>query len=371
MAYQIDSQMFNSLNFPNSNQMNTSKIAALYDSTHLSYIFNNEGKPGQPAYINLRTAVRLIEGEELSQVDAEGYDYRMDASRLNDRGSYCNEIGDRRAGFIDTFCSPRMAAWVRNQFANPEQDVDNLRVGHDDLYLVTVWGYNSDKDKATKGFLRYGSQEDLAKVIRGMAAYERKAQKRSRKLVAQFRAYHQQRLAEAAAAEAAQLKRGVWLGAEKAITTAARVNEPSVPFMGDAGLSYEQRKAMDLRYFAINEYIHGTCAAFPVGTGIALKPVKRSRELQDGAMYLWQWELNGRVEMQVLGRLDMSAKERGHHPLRMEDTGKIADFCWSSFNNESVKLYRVTHYTTRPEAVLPTPKRARSSKSRQRTKVAA
>lgn len=64
-------------------------------------------------------------------------------------------------------------------------------------------------------------------------------------------------------------------------------------------------------------------------------------------MYLWQWLVNGEVCSTVLGRLDMKAKERGHLPLRSDDTGQIPAFCWAAWGNENVDLFRVTHYTTR------------------------
>lgn len=329
--------------------MNIAKIAALYASP----IFNTLLRfPNFDTTTTLTKQVMEHVLREARVVSEDGRRYQADASYPHRRERYTDDLGYRTTGFMAEYVTKRAAEWMLSQMPGwPEEGVDHLRKGmpEQDVLLVSVMGYGRhdeapEHDIETRTGMRFGAQEDLEIILRGIASIRRKRRKQAKKLEAQLRAYH-------ARQELATLRNGQWLGAEKAITTAARINEPSVPFLGDAGLTHKQRQELDLRYWAVAERTHGMSAAFPVGTGIALKPVKRSRELVDGAVYLWLWVLNGKVEMSVLGHLDMSAKQRGYLPLRIADTGKVAEYCWAAYGDSAVEkgieIYQVTHYTTR------------------------
>ena len=324
--------------------MNINKIAALYA----------QASPGGRLCLPLaQLALR-----NRRQLSADGYTHRFDASCLSQRGTYRDALGDRCSGFIDEYGPKRVADWIKQQMPGYPEEILNINkeVTGDDQYLVSVWGYAGDNPNLkTTCMLRYGALSDFNIVLRGMAAYQRKQRKQQQKTIAQLLAYHQQQVAAAQAKELESLRCGKWMGAEKAITTAARIDEPGMPFMGDTSLTLDQCEALGMGYYAVHEHMNQMPSAFPVGTGFAIKPVKRSRELVDGAVYFWRWIVNGKVACQFLGRLDLSAKERGHLPLRFED-GSMPHYCWAAYGEngakQGIQIYRITHYTTRNGAVM-------------------
>ncbi|MGI4871364.1 MAG: hypothetical protein ACRYFX_09315 [Janthinobacterium lividum] len=339
--------------------MNTPKIAALYASP----IFNTLLR--FPDYDRSTTLTRELQQEALLEQnpryrngkyhagapDELTTTYRVNVHDFKEEKRY-DEFGARMYALIDGAYPERVHRWATQQLP-----AENNSVEQGQRWVASTHSYTRDASReivASNHLDCFGSEADFATLVRGLRAYQRKTQKYAKKIAAQLRAYHQQQVAQTAADELAKLRRGVWLGAEKALTTAARVDEPGVPFLGDTDLTYEQRKQLGLREYAVYESMDGMSAAFPVGTGIALKPVKRARELEDGAVYLWQWLVNGEVCGTVLGRLDRSAKERGYLPLRSDDTGKLASYCWAAWESEDITIYRVTHYTTRSAAPVPT-----------------
>jgi hypothetical protein len=337
--------------------MNTQKIAALYASP----IFNTLLR--FPAFDPTTTLTEQVmkhvlrKAREMSQSE-DGRHYEAAASNPSRRRErYKDDAGGHAMGFLNEHITKRAADWMLNQIPEPVTRKHEGLADHD-VFLVNVMGYgrhveNPELDVETRAGYYFGSESDLQPLMRGLASIRRKRRKQAKKLEAQLRAYHAQQVAAAAAQELAQLRRGVWLGAEKAIATAARVDEPGIQFLGDTSLTYEQRKAMGLCYYAVHEDTHGMPSAFPMGTGMALKPVKRSQELVDGAVYFWRWLIDGKVVTQFLGRLDMSAKERGRLPLRFED-GTMPAYCWAHYGESAaakgIEIYRVTHYSTRNSA---------------------
>ncbi|MGI4871280.1 MAG: hypothetical protein ACRYFX_08890 [Janthinobacterium lividum] len=356
--------------------MNTAKIAALYKAGFYPYYLSATPERQADQLHMMHQLAYYDDQLPLLPEQPKGWRYNLS---ISDGASYSgprrlNFFGERTYSRAETYCPKRVYEWATQQLLLTSERFDVA-----ERCMATLAAYppreNGADINATYDH-RIAGVADFATLERGIRAYQRKREKYVKKLMAQLEAYHQQQVAQAAADELAKLRRGVWLGAEKALTTAARVNEPGVPFLGDTGLTYEQRKQLGLREYAVYENMDGMSAAFPVGTGIVLKPVKRARELVDGAVYLWQWLVNGEVCGTVLGRLDRSAKERGYLPLRSDDTGKLASHCWAAWENENITIYRVTHYTTRSAAPVPTmqaetqPARVQPRKRRPRRELA-
>lgn len=339
--------------------MNTPKIAGLYAATEYADFINWSGADADLVRQELHDRIyHLVQRDDVdygSQGDTKTT-HCVDIDDYNKTAKRYDSLGLRQYTLLSAYCPQRVHAWALRQL--PAED--NGAVAPGERWTASVMTYLRDKsgeivDSTLE--LRYGGAADFATLLRGMRAYQRKRQKYAKKIIAQVRAYHQQQLAAAKAEELRKLGRGHWLGSEKALTTAARVDEPGVPFMGDiqggAGLSYEQLRALGVVFWAVPEK-DAMQPAFPAGTGIALKPVKRSRELVDGAVYLWQWLLDsGEIGCSVMGRLDLSVKQRGYLPLCSGDTGELAKYCWAAWGSESVKIWQVTHYTTRNAAPQP------------------
>lgn len=334
--------------------MNTSKIAALY------------AQVSPAGRLCLPIAQLVLHNRR--QPSADGYTYRVDASCMGQRGTYRDALGDRCAGFIDEYAPERVANWIKQQMPGYPEEILNLNkeVTGDDQYLVGVWGYVGDNSNLkTTCMLRYGALSDFTVILRGMAAYQRKCRKQERKTWAQLEAYEQLQIAQAAADEQLKLRKGQWLGTEKALTTAARVDEPGVAFMGDANLTPEQRQTLHTWAVPAGSDME---ASFPTGTGIALKQIHRSRELVEGAVYLYQCEWTSDSRAMILGRALLEGRSRGHLQLKSDDRPSAfsmpLEWGWAG-----LKVFRVTHYTTRNAAALPVmqaetqPAQAASTKS--------
>jgi hypothetical protein len=331
--------------------MNTQKIAALYASP----IFNTLLR--FPDFDTSTTLTKQLMGhvmDEAGAVSEDGRRYYFDASYPHRRDRYTNDEGRRASGFIDENTSKRVGDWMLSQMHGwAEQNVAHLRKGmpEQDVVLVSVWGSGRREDGIeTLAGMRYGAKEDFEVILRGMASIRRKRRKQAKKLEAQLRAYHYQQ-------QEKQLRNGQWLGAERALTTASRVSEPGVPFLGDADLTAEQRKG--LHYWAVPENF-GMSAAFPTGTGIALKLITSSKQLIDGAVYLSQVTFGKPSDAHYqpvmrLGRLDLSRKTYGMMPLFQDDKPDQnlhihAEWKQKEGAGYEVKLLQVVYYTTRNAA---------------------
>jgi hypothetical protein len=327
--------------------MNTSKIAALYANP----IFNTLLR--FPDFDTSTTLTKELMGytiDEASAVSQDGRRYYFDASYPHRHDIYTSDENRRATGFIDENTSKRVADWLFSQMEGwAEQNVAHLRKGmpEQDVVLVSVWGAGRREDGIkTLAGMRYGAKEDFETILRGMASIRRKRRKQAKKLEAQLRAYHYQQ-------QEKQLRNGQWLGAERALTTAARVDEPGIPFMGDVTLAPEQYKTLHCWGVPENS---GMSAAFPAGTGIALKKVSSSKQLIDGAIYLYQRELQyggGQTHLlSVLGRLDMSRKSHGYLPLFRDEEPECQMATSAAWSDKHLAIYQVTHYTTRNAATL-------------------
>jgi hypothetical protein len=322
--------------------MNTSKIAALYADP----IFNTLLRfPNFDKTTTLTQQVMEHLMREARVTSEDGRTYYFQASYAYRRDIYRDEVGHRASGFFDASCSKRVADWLLGQLPGwPAQGVAHLRKGMPevDTLLINVMGYRTeDNGPETVCGMRYGAQKDFEVVLRGMASLRRKRRKQAKKLEAQLRAYHQQQQQQ-------QLRQGQWLGAEKALITAARVDEPGIPFMGDANLTKEQRQ--QLSYWAVPAD-RDMEAAFPEGTGLALKQVHRSRELVEGAVYLYQCQWGTGDYTLILGRARLADRQRGSLRLHCDD--RPSAFSMSlEWHNPMLKVFRVVYYTTRNAAAF-------------------
>ena len=344
--------------------MNTTKIAALYAHP----IFNTLLRfPDFDPTTTLTQQVMehvLREAREVSKSE-DGRHYEATASNPSrrERYTYKDDVGGRASGFLEESITKRAADWMLNQM--PGWPTEAVTRKHQDLadydvFLVTVMGYgrhaeNPEQDIETRAGYYFGAEEDLGILMRGLASIRRKRRKQAKKLEAQLRSYHQEQLGLALAKQQELLRKGHWFGAEKALTTAARVNELGLPFMGEVDLTPEQRKG--LHYWAVPADA-GMSTHFPAGTGVALKVITSGKQLIDGAVYLSQVTLGRPNESRPqdhimrLGRLDLSKKTYGMIPLFKDDApGKDLHIQaeWKEpkeGQGYEVLLMQVTHYTT-------------------------
>ncbi|MGI4867828.1 MAG: hypothetical protein ACRYFZ_28180 [Janthinobacterium lividum] len=332
--------------------MNTPKIAALYANS----IFNTLLRfPSFDPSTTLTQQVMEHVLREARVTSEDGRRYQVEASYVNrrERYTYKNDVGDRAGGFLSETLTKRAADWMLSQIPGwPGEAVARLHkdVPEQDVLVVSVMGYGRrdetpENDIETRAGLCFAGKEDLEILLRGIASIRRKRRKQAKKLEAQLRAYHQQQLAEATAKEQADLRKGHWRGAEKALTTAARVDEPGVPFLGDLNLSDEQRRALGLSYWAVPADA-GMEAAFPAGTGISLKPIHRSRELVEGAVYFYECKWSATDATMILGRARLADRSRGSITLQCDDRSSAFSMPLE-WNNPMLKVFRVMHYTTR------------------------
>ena len=318
-------------------------LVKLYEERRLHCFINHERTRPEDG-IKLSDALKLwLPGYEDSPVR-----YKIEARRTVKGGL-----------ILETYCPQRVAEALMRMMPGYPAETLHLHQGADlakeDTYLVCVHRYDTTPDGESTWMYRFGSYEDVQQVLRGMIHFKIKQNLRLMKQHTQLIAYHGYQLAKQ---EKNQLRRGHWLGAEKALMTAARVPEPSIPFMGDVTLTPEQRQP--LLYWAVPEQM-GMSAAFPAGTGLAMKKVTSGKQLVEG-VYLYRATLGHPGDayyhvMQTLGRLDLSRKKRGFFPLYHDENPEKEMLCWAQWKNDPAKdweitLYRVVAYTTHaPEVV--------------------
>jgi hypothetical protein len=122
--------------------------------------------------------------------------------------------GKRLYNEIEIYCSQRVHDWARAQ--QPATD------RHQGLPEGEVWSAMTSTFPAdTEGefSLRFGAKADFAIMLRGVQACERKQQKRTLKLLAQLKVYHQQQLL---LGQQASVATAVGMGAESAETQPSR-----------------------------------------------------------------------------------------------------------------------------------------------------
>lgn len=163
--------------------MNTAKIAALYGTYSSLHLLS----PMDPLHRQVaelleskaqRAAVGLLEGSRchlaIKHMGAE--------PRLSADGKWLyNEV--------EIYCPQRVHDWALAQ-----QPAANR---HQNLSEGEVWSAMTSAflDGPRGEFmLRFGAKADFAVMLRGVRAYERKQQKRFRKLLAQLQAYHAQQV---------------------------------------------------------------------------------------------------------------------------------------------------------------------------------
>lgn len=147
--------------------MNTLKIAALY--TRYTDVAQLLDKAAPDAYQAL-LPVLLVEREDKSS-----------------RASY--EVRVRHFGglSLDQSCPLRVYEW-----ANAQLPVEDLPQPKGESWSAMTAAFTGEPG----GFLlRYGSAAAFAPLLRGMRHYQRKLNRRTKKLFAQLRAYHAQQLA--------------------------------------------------------------------------------------------------------------------------------------------------------------------------------
>lgn len=318
--------------------MNRTKIAALYAAVDYPALLAFAAS-GKAAAYSLSDPIAYRVGHSLAAeahlVGPNGRTYGVNVKNMDstaDRGR--NSFGERLYYEAEAKLSERVHAWAVTQLP---RGVDHHAVGAagQDVWSAMVMQY-AGPGEASVMELTFGAKKDFEVLMRGVRAYARKEARRIRKVLAQLAAYH-------AVVESNALRRGEWRGAEKALTTAARVPEPGVPFFGDVA----HKPGATLAYWAVPANA-GMETHFPAGTGLALKQITRSRDIVDGAVYVWQWQWGKEAGQSttLIGRCDMGAKEHGHLPLRHEGAADVLPMLWLSWEKPEIKVYRVTHYTT-------------------------
>ncbi|MBO2009205.1 hypothetical protein [Hymenobacter negativus] len=347
--------------------MNHSKIARYYKAVgYANLAWLKAAADYQPEYNTIEYRVESLLADEATG----GADYRTDwrqgitFKNMDDDTIRLDKRGERQYEHLEARTLPmRVYQWAVGQLHEPEAyggvyaALKEAHPGHDVWTAHAMQYPPADSTEKAIGVLAFGIEDDFAVVLRGLRAYQRKQAKATKKIMAQLAVYHATELQRQ---ELDKLRQGHWLGADKALTTAPRVNDPNVPFLGDMALTPEQRSR--LHYWAVPEGKHMS-AAFPAGTGIALKEVTSGKELIDGAVYLSQttWGKPGDAHYghtMILGRLDMSKKSYGSVPLRWDDEPERplnvkAEWKKKEDADYEVKLLQVVAYTTRAEQVAP------------------
>lgn len=341
--------------------MNTSKIAALYDAVGYASLLALSVRTGSetPAPYNaLDWRVRSLLFEQALS-GPNGRTYGISLKNMDDETVRVDAQGSRQYEYLRLSFPLRVYQWVAAQLHEPQTYggiYNALREAHPghDVWSAHAMQYPAkNSPEKAEGVLCFGIEADFAVLVRGLRAYQRTQDKAVRKVLAQLAAYHR-------AEEVKQLRQGLWLGTEKALTTAARVHEPGIAFLGDMNLTPEQRN--QLHYWAVPENSYMS-AAFPVGTGLALKEVTSGKQLVDGAVYLHQvtWGQPGDAHYGhtlLLGRLDMAKKKHGTIPLCWDDEPERYLMCWAQWKTDAtkrceVKLMRVMYYTTQAPQLAP------------------
>jgi hypothetical protein len=163
--------------------MNTNKIAALYGAYHpLNLLSPNDPLHQQVAELLVSKAQRATGGL------LDGCRCHLAIKHLGAKARLSPD-GKWLYNEVEIYCPQRVHDWVLAQ-----QPTINL---HHDLPEGEVWSAMTSAFHDGPGgefMLRFGGKADFAVMLRGVQAYERKQQKRYRKLLAQLRAYHAQQV---------------------------------------------------------------------------------------------------------------------------------------------------------------------------------
>jgi hypothetical protein len=163
--------------------MNTAKIAALYGTYSSLHLLS----PTDPLH---RQVAELLESK--AQRAAVGI---LEGNRchlaIKHMGAEARSSADGKWLYneVEIYCPQRVHDWALAQ-----QPVTNC---HHNLSEGEVWSAMTSAFLDGPGgefMLRFGAKADFAVMLRGVRAYERKQQKRYRKLLAQLRAYHAQQV---------------------------------------------------------------------------------------------------------------------------------------------------------------------------------
>lgn len=344
--------------------MNNAKIAAIYEAVSypsLMLLMATGDLDNLAPYNRLAWRVGIILADENARMTRpNGYTYGISFKNIDDDTVRFDAQGERMYDERINL-SLRAYNWASAQIQEPADykvAAQAVRATGQDVHTAFLMKYAPSASTAkSEGKLLYAAEADLAVLLRGCRAFQRKQGNAVKKVLAQLAAYHQKQVEIKAAKTLAQLRRGQWLGAGLALTTAPRVNEPGVPFLGDATLTPEQ-----LHYWAVPEGASMN-ASFPAGTGIALKPITSSKRLIDGAVYLYQRTFGKQGDdnynnIMLLARLNNAKKRHGMLPLFQDDRPDahlLAHACWKNdpAKNYEVKLFQVVAYTTRAEQLEP------------------
>jgi hypothetical protein len=339
--------------------MNLSKIAALYTTVGYPSLLSlvackDFQKLERPNVIAWRVSRALDDmAGNAGMVGPDGFTYGVSINNIDDETTRFDAQGERIYDELRVSLSLRAYQWASAQVVEPEDfkaAAQAVRAAGQQAHAIHLMAY-PPKNSAAKavGKLNFAAEADLAVLVRGCRAFQRKRDKAVNKVVAQLAVYHREQ-------ELQQLRRGHWLGAEKALTTTPRVNEAGVPFLGDVAPTPEQR--IGLHYWAVPADA-GMSMAFPAGTGIALREVTSARQLVDGAVYLSQVTFGQPGDahycpLMRLGRLDMARKRYGMVPLFADDAPERdlhiqAEWKKKEGAGYEVKLLQVVYYTTRAE----------------------
>jgi hypothetical protein len=324
--------------------MNTAKIAGLYAAAHYDLIVKYSGADSAISETFAWGLHRAIWFDD-RKPSADALQPEKYKIAINDGGRNVrmNVLGDKEYGLADTFLPKRVFEWARGLMP-----ADDNERGPDMMMVSLHARYSESSGKDAEHVMRLAERGRFGGLVRGILAYENKRRKYFKKTLKQLEVYHLQLLAKAKEAELNYLRSGHWLGADKALATATRIDEPTVPFMGDANISPQEHEK--LLYWAVGSRTVGMDTSFPTGTGVALKKVARAKQLVDGAIYLHQQKLDygdGRTEViSVLGRLDLSRKTHGMLPIFRDEAPDCRMATWAAWSDETINVFRVTHYTT-------------------------
>jgi hypothetical protein len=163
--------------------MNKTKIAALYGAYHPLHLLSPTDPLHQQVAELLVSKAQCATGGILDGNRCHLAIKHLGAkARLSPDGKWLyNEV--------EVYCPQRVHDWALAQ-----QPATNR---HHALPEGEVWSAMTSvflDGPEGEFMLRFGSKEDFAVMLRGMRAYERKQQKRYRKLLAQLRAYHAQQV---------------------------------------------------------------------------------------------------------------------------------------------------------------------------------
>jgi hypothetical protein len=163
--------------------MNTTKIAALYGTYHPLHLLS----PTDP--LHQQVAELLVsKAQRATGGLLDGNRCHLAIKHLGAKARFSPD-GKWLYNEVEIYCPQRVHDWALAQ-----QPATNR---HHNLHEGEVWSAMTSAFHDGPGgefMLRFGAKADFAVMLRGVQAYERKQQKRYRKLLAQLRAYHAQQV---------------------------------------------------------------------------------------------------------------------------------------------------------------------------------